>query len=463
MGLAPVAALLVVFGGDRTGLVRIAVLLAVVAVGLIGASMVLRRDPEAMREQIEDMVFDELDQLRDDVREDITTAARATHKAFGERVVTLQESVDSLRGEVENLRVRVERGGVPAQPVSPAAAPPPPPMAPAPGVLPHHAVVPPHPVVAPHGVVRHTETVKVTTRQTIVDQNDRGPAGGTVYGGRAPEPPVVPAQRRPEHGGPARGGDARSGGEPWSERMMRERVADDRRADHHEEPRYGDPRYGDPRYGDDRPGAESWSGEVRNGRRHAEPDDSSGRISGVQAGDRWASVRSDDRGRELRVGERRAALHADGSGTELRIEDRWAAVRREDARRSEPGQWDRDRDSGEWDRGRDSGEWSRDRSAPPDGFWSEPGGAAAGGWGDPHRGRRGGQPALPATSSEPSASAWMRGWDAAAPEPVAERSRRSAPDDSGGYGWGGRAEEPSPARSARARSTGYDTGQERWG
>ncbi len=57
--------------------------------------------------------------------------------------------------------------------------------------------------------------------------------------------------------------------------------------------------------------------------------------SGLRAvGDRWAAVRSDDRGRELRMGERRAEVRADGSGTELRIEDRWAAVRREDARRS---------------------------------------------------------------------------------------------------------------------------------
>src|SRR4051812_36169095 len=93
VGLAPVAALLVMFGGGSTGVMRVAVLLAVVAVVLIGVSVALGRDPETVRSQVEEMVFEELDVLRDDMREDITTAARATHKALGERVVQLQESV----------------------------------------------------------------------------------------------------------------------------------------------------------------------------------------------------------------------------------------------------------------------------------------------------------------------------------------------------------------------------------
>src|SRR6185312_4292536 len=75
VGLAPVAALLIVFGGESTGIMRVAVLLAVVAVVLIGVSMALRRDPDSMRSQVEDMIFEELDVLREDVREDITTAA----------------------------------------------------------------------------------------------------------------------------------------------------------------------------------------------------------------------------------------------------------------------------------------------------------------------------------------------------------------------------------------------------
>src|SRR2546423_954000 len=137
VGLAPVAALLVVFSGDSTALVRVAVLLAVVAVVLIGVSMALRRDPEVVRDQVEDMLFEELDVLRDDLRADITTAAKATHKALGERVVNLHESVEVLRGQVDNLRVRVERGPAPAQSVA----------QPVPPVRPPVASVPPPPNV----------------------------------------------------------------------------------------------------------------------------------------------------------------------------------------------------------------------------------------------------------------------------------------------------------------------------
>ncbi|MCW2641031.1 MAG: hypothetical protein JWP76_3337, partial [Dactylosporangium sp.] len=43
VGLAPVATLLVLFGGDSTGLMRLAVLLALIAVALIGVSLALRR------------------------------------------------------------------------------------------------------------------------------------------------------------------------------------------------------------------------------------------------------------------------------------------------------------------------------------------------------------------------------------------------------------------------------------
>src|SRR5690606_14968643 len=47
----------------------------------------------------------------------------------------------------------------------------------------------------------------------------------------------------------------------------------------------------------------------------------------VSAGGRWASVRTDERGSELRVGERRASRHSYDDGSEVRIEDRWASVR----------------------------------------------------------------------------------------------------------------------------------------
>jgi hypothetical protein len=498
VGLAPVAALLVVFSGDSTALVRVAVLLAVVAVVLIGVSMALRRDPEVVRDQVEDMIFEELDVLRDDLRDDIKTAAKATHKALGDRVVNLHESVEALRGQVDNLRVRVERGPAPAQSAGQPARSVPPPV----------GSVPPPNVVSSHGVVRHTETVKVT-RQTIVDQNDGG--RGTVYGSsRGAEPPPIPAQRRSS--------SADDEGESWTEQLLRERLGEDRLsdsgfnggfgADRRDEPRYGlsgsESRYGsddryssdglygsttrygsddrsgaEERYGSDDPsGANGYGADDRGGRRRApEPEHADGdRITGVRASDRWASVRGDDRSREYRMGERRAAMQSDESGTEVRIEDRWAAVRREEGRRAEPRREpdrDRDRDRSR-DLGRDAGrgsDWSREIQRDRDADWSREGGGRtdSGSWAESRleelraeeagrrRDRRGGQPALPATSSEPSASSWVDGWSAR-PEPISERIRRSRDDD--GYRW--TSDDDGPHRSARARSTEYGTGEDRW-
>ncbi|MEU1846383.1 hypothetical protein [Micromonospora sediminicola] len=74
-------------------------------------------------------------------------------------------------------------------------------------------------------------------------------------------------------------------------------------------------------------GDRSWPPAEQGGRAQvAEPDGA--HWSQVRAaGNRWAAVRDDDRGREIRVGERRAAVHEDGGGTEYRVEDRWASVR----------------------------------------------------------------------------------------------------------------------------------------
>src|SRR3954469_7935470 len=118
VGLAPVAALLALFAGDSFGLIRAEIVVAVMALALIGASMALRKD-DSVRSQVEDMVFEELDVMRDDLREDITTAARATHKSLGERMVILQESVDALRGQVDSLRGQVQRAPVQPGPIAP--------------------------------------------------------------------------------------------------------------------------------------------------------------------------------------------------------------------------------------------------------------------------------------------------------------------------------------------------------
>ncbi|WDZ85695.1 hypothetical protein [Micromonospora cathayae] len=175
----------------------------------------------------------------------------------------------------------------------------------------------------PVGVVRHTETVHVTTRHTIVDGSGPDPVPGNVYGRWTPTPP-------PEE-------------QPWSG------PADDRwdgPAPRQERPRSGRSRESADRgwegpddRGWERPDDRAWEGPAeRSDRDRPYPAEGAGadHWSDVRAGDRWAAVRDDEHGREVRMGERRAALHADGAGTELRMEDRWATVRRGEPRREHP-------------------------------------------------------------------------------------------------------------------------------
>ncbi|MFI6759240.1 hypothetical protein ACIBF5_08870 [Micromonospora sp. NPDC050417] len=216
------------------------------------------------------------------------------------------------------------------------------------------------------GVVRHTETVKVTTRHTIVGPpGDDGGAGhvyGNVYGsggGYDPEADYPSSERYPPgEGYRGRGGADR---DEWSDRPARGRRA----ASPDDEHRGA------------WSGAHSGGGETPRSERYAsaEPDEAgfedASRWSG-RAGDRWASVRNDERGSELRMGERRAAVRADESGTELRVEDRWASMRREEPRREESWRAEPRRD--------ESG-WGGDRPVPEGG-----GRRRADQWGDADRG-----------------------------------------------------------------------------
>jgi len=398
VGLAPLAALLLLLGrGD--GPLRVAAVLAVLAVVLIGLSITLRRDTDTVRNELEDTLLDEIDMLREDVRGDIATAARAQHRQFSEKLQTLYESVEALRGQLDAARAGYDRPAAPHIP--PAHAGPPRPHA-----GPQRG--PAAPPVVPGGVVRHTETVQVTTRSTIVDPSESGRGtvygGGTVYGSA----------------GAHAAGNGPSWSEPreesWTEQRLRERLG----------PRAGDSRAAEPR------GTESRAADLRgtpdqhSGMRAMEPrggaagpvygydrdDDPADdeRWAGLRAGDRWASVRTDDRGREVRMGERRAAMHSDESGTELRIEDRWASVRRD-----EPRRWGDDR-------------WSEDRWGPEV--------EDTGRWDDAHHG---GPAALPAASSEPTWNAWG-----------------NAHSQENGYGW-----EEEPPRT-RQRRIDYDLADDRW-
>src|SRR5205823_2260067 len=209
VGLAPLAAALVLLSSGATGL-RVAAVLAILAVVLIGLAIMLRPDAAGVRAEVEEMVFDELDVLRDDVREDISTAARATHRAFAEKLQQLYETVEMLREQVEAARAQ---GYQP-----PAKATPPPAGRAAPNPSVGTAMV-------GGGVVRHTETVQVTTRSTIVDPHDD--RSGTVYGGSgkvyaAGHPPAEPA---------AAPAGRRAAAEPADERGPERGPERDRRAD----------------------------------------------------------------------------------------------------------------------------------------------------------------------------------------------------------------------------------------
>jgi hypothetical protein len=229
VGLAPLAMLILLFGQSNATL-RIAVILSVLTVVALAVSIAMRPSVELLRVDIEHRVLDEVERVRLRAREDITTAARNTHRVLSDKIQVLTDTVESLRVQIDELR----DSGMLAAP------------APAPALS--HAVAPGN----QPGVVRRTETVHVTRRTTTVDAGDDD-SRGTVYGSKA----AVEGE--------------------W--------------------------RHSDNEREDDR-----WDG----------------------AGGRWAAMRADDRGRELRLGERRASVRSDGRGTEYRVEDRWAALRRDD-------------------------------------------------------------------------------------------------------------------------------------
>jgi hypothetical protein len=132
-------------------LLRAAIALTLIAVVMVALALALRPAEESARAEAEELVFGEIDALRGDVREDISHAARATHKALSEQIGSLSETVQGLRGQLDALRGQVER--MPQLEVSVHEVPSPP---------------------GNGGILHHTETVQVLTRKTtVVDQNDR--------------------------------------------------------------------------------------------------------------------------------------------------------------------------------------------------------------------------------------------------------------------------------------------------
>lgn len=303
VGLAPVAALLLLVGSG-TGSLRAAVGILIVSVIMVGVSIMLRRDTEGIKSEIEETVYEEIDTVRAEVRDDIGHAVQATHRALGEKLQYLMDQVESTRAELEAAKAQMESLRHQPAPVMQRGP------VPGPAGGGHRQAMPP-------GILRHTETVQVTTRHTVVDPHEDAPRG-TTYGSRQPIT--------------ARGG-SHARDDYWDRDDYRERDRhSDRERDQGREESWTEQRLRDS--GDRRReviepvSVERWQREPYE-ERWPSPIEEDDRRPAVRAGDRWASVRHDDNGRELRMGERRAGVYSDGRGTEVRIEDRWAAVRRE--------------------------------------------------------------------------------------------------------------------------------------
>ncbi|MGC5029209.1 hypothetical protein [Micromonospora sp. DT229] len=462
VALAPVAALILLVA-DGNGPLRFAALLAIMAVVLIGLSITLRADNGGQQHTEE--LRAEIEQLQRELRSEIVAAAQRSNQALNE-VERVQQALAGLRhatavpasstgsappvsGEpvgAGRARVAMEpeapppAGEHPAPP-SPEDRPAPTPHADRPASAPYADRPAPAPYAdraasvsfgeraapgapgkrpgspggvygstqpAGQGVVRHTETVHVTTRHTIVDGGVLGEPASR-FGGYAPSWSAPQGER----GGPGADRDDR----PWSEGDERPRHDDDRAwsgpgreeqgvwsdgrdgrpwpgpgddrsapvdpvAHREDRPGYREdrPAYRDggpgfreerPGYGEDRPvyrdggpgfreerhgyrdegdwavprDERNWgeSGQQWGSAAEAAPDrspraDDTGEYwAELRAGDRWAAVRDDERGREFRAGERRAEMHADHAGTEYRMADRWASVRHGEPRRAADG------------------------------------------------------------------------------------------------------------------------------
>ncbi|MET7748532.1 hypothetical protein [Micromonospora sp. NPDC005367] len=446
VGLAPVAALILLVA-DGNGPLRFAAVLAIVAVVLIGLSIALRSDGEGGQERLAE-VFDEMDQLRRELRGEIVAAAQRGNQALdqaqraqeavaavhrrleatgaalagaavggaavggaavggaavgGAAVAGAEEPVGSGRArlpvaepeaEVPAGRVRPPReesrpGWADDEEPAPRSVsgrhgtdrPDPEPEWQSPGTYGARAGSPgeragaagygrgradsagyggeragaaaagvygaasrpgeqdarPEPP-RQTGVVRHTETVHVTTRHTIVDGGPAEPAGGR-YGGGYSGGWSPPADER-QWGAPEERGPQERSWSGYAGSDERPRSGDERpwagTGGPRDEAGWDDPRDDSGRAG--RRDERGWSApddqlDRAEPDRPAQVDDTGQYWSQLRAGDRWASVRDDDRGREVRMGERRAEVHADAAGSEYRVADRWAAVRRDEPHR----------------------------------------------------------------------------------------------------------------------------------
>jgi hypothetical protein len=110
-GLAPLATLFLLLG-QGAGPLRLAAVLAILCVVLIGLSIVLRNDAGAVRAQLESIVLDEIDALREESREDIVAVARKLHSTFHEEAADLADQLEEIRDQLSQ-RIGVARAQMP--------------------------------------------------------------------------------------------------------------------------------------------------------------------------------------------------------------------------------------------------------------------------------------------------------------------------------------------------------------
>lgn len=94
--VTPIAALMIWFAHGG-GPLRAAAVLAVLGTILIGLSVVLRRDPEGVRLELQENLVAETEAMREDLRSAMVTAMQRSNQAVHAEVAALQEQVDALR------------------------------------------------------------------------------------------------------------------------------------------------------------------------------------------------------------------------------------------------------------------------------------------------------------------------------------------------------------------------------
>src|SRR4030095_2443225 len=91
VGLVPLT-LLIVMVGQGTGSLRGAVAFGPLSTVAICVSIPMRREAEVVRIELEHFIFDQLDQVRADMRADVTTASRNTYHALPDQPAGLAEA-----------------------------------------------------------------------------------------------------------------------------------------------------------------------------------------------------------------------------------------------------------------------------------------------------------------------------------------------------------------------------------